>query len=191
LLLGEKSEELSRKTGLATRLATRIGAASGLTANLAFVRTISRRWMPLGASVVIVGGELVGDELAEFLQERGRHVTVIEPAPRLGKGLPLVRRMRLLAELKEHNVALHGGVTDIAIKEKAVTFTDDKGIARSVAADHVIVAMGASGDMTLANSLRAEGFVVEAVGDCTGIGYIEGAIRSAAAAVKALTSSAV
>ncbi|MBM3514658.1 MAG: FAD-binding protein [Alphaproteobacteria bacterium] len=188
LLLGEKSEELKRKTGLATRLAMRIGATTGLTANLDFVRAASLSWMPLGANIVIVGGELVGNELAEFLQERGRRVTVLEPAPRLGKGLPLVRRMRLLTELKEHNVALHGGVTDIAIKEKVVTFTDNKGMAHSVLADHVIVAMGASGDSALAESLRAQGFVVEAIGDCTGVGYIEGAIRGAARAVTSLTS---
>lgn len=187
MLLGEQSDQLKRKTGLATRLATRIGAATGLTANLDFVRTASRTWMPLGRNIVIVGGELVGVELAEFLHERGRHVTVIEPAPRLGKGLTLVRRMRLLAELKEHGVALHGGVTGIAIGEKAVVFTDDAGAAHSVDADHVIVAMGATGDTALAERLRAEGFRVEVAGDCTGIGYIEGAIRGAANAVTTLT----
>lgn len=187
MLLGEQSEQLKRKTGLATRLATRIGAATGLTANLDFVRTASRTWMPLGRNIVIVGGELVGLELAEFLHERGRKVTVIEPAPRLGKGLTLVRRMRLLSELKEHGVALHGGVTDIAIGEKAVAFIDDAGVSQSAEADHVIVAMGATGDTLLADRLREEGFVVETAGDCEGIGYIEGAIRGAANAVKALT----
>lgn len=187
MLLGEQSDQLKRKTGLATRLATRIGAATGLTANLDFVRTASRTWMPLGHNIVIVGGELVGVELAEFLHERGRHVTVIEPAPRLGKGLTLVRRMRLLSELKEHGVALHGGVTGISIGEKAVAFTDDAGAAHSVDADHVVVAMGATGDTALAERLRAEGFRVEVAGDCTGIGYIEGAIRGAADAVTALT----
>ena len=187
MLLGEQSEHLKRKTGLTTRLATRIGAATGLTANLDFVRTASRTWMPLGRNIVIIGGELVGVELAEFLHERGRHVTVIEPAPRLGKGLTLVRRMRILSELKELGVALHGGVSAIAIGDKAVAFTDDAGAAQSVAADHVIVAMGASGDTALAERLRADGFVVEVAGDCTGIGYIEGAIRGAANAVNALT----
>ncbi len=187
MLLGAQSDQLKRKTGLATRLATRIGAATGLTANLDFVRAASKTWMPLGRNIVIVGGELVGVELAEFLQERGRTVTVIEPAPRLGKGLTLVRRMRLLSELKEHGVALHGGVTGIAIGEKAVAFVDMDGTAHSVDADHVIVAMGATGDTALAERLRTEGFVVEVAGDCTGIGYIEGAIRGAANAVNALT----
>jgi 2,4-dienoyl-CoA reductase-like NADH-dependent reductase (Old Yellow Enzyme family)/thioredoxin reductase len=180
LLLGEGSDDLNRKTGLMTRLATKVGAATGITANLEFVRNATKAWMPLGQDVVIIGGELVGIELAEFLQERGRKVTVIEPAPRLGKGLLLVRRMRILAELKEHGVALHGGASNIRIVDGAVRFVDSGGTEQQAQANHVIVAMGASGDNSLADILRADGFAVETVGDCNGVTYIEGAIRGGA-----------
>jgi 2,4-dienoyl-CoA reductase (NADPH2) len=189
LMMGEGSRELKRKTGLATRLATRIGAATGITANLDFVRSATRRWMPLGKHITIIGGELVGLELAEFLHERGREVTVLEPAPRMGKGLLLVRRMRLIAELREHGVALHGGVNDLVIGESHVSFTAIGGEARMVAADNVIVAMGASGDNLLADNLRAAGFTVETVGDCNGVSYIEGAIRGAADTVSRLLAA--
>jgi 2,4-dienoyl-CoA reductase (NADPH2) len=189
LMMGEGSQELKRKTGLATRLATKIGAATGMTANLDFVRSATRRWMPLGKHITIIGGELVGLELAEFLHERGREVTVLEPAPRLGKGLLLVRRMRLIAELREHGVALHGGVNDLVIGESQVTFTDVGGEARMIPADHVIVAMGASGDNILADKLRAAGFTVETVGDCNGVSYIEGAMRGAADTVSRLLAA--
>ncbi|MEY4056674.1 MAG: hypothetical protein RL519_2009 [Pseudomonadota bacterium] len=186
MLLGEDSPELKRKTGLMTRLATKVGAATGLTANLDFVRTATKAWMPLGEHIVIIGGELVGIELAEFLHERGRHVTVVEPAPRLGKGLLLVRRMRILAELREHGVGLHGGASAISIAPEAVTFTDAAGETQQIPADHVIVAMGATGDNTLADHLRAAGFAVETVGDCNGVGYIEGAVRGGAEAAQRL-----
>ena len=186
MLLGEDSPELKRKTGLMTRLATKVGAATGLTANLDFVRTATKAWMPLGEHIVIIGGELVGIELAEFLHERGRHVTVVEPAPRLGKGLLLVRRMRILAELREHGVGLHGGASAISIAPEAVTFTDSAGETQQIRADHVIVAMGATGDNTLGDRLRAAGFAVETVGDCNGVGYIEGAVRGGAEAAQRL-----
>lgn len=189
LMMGEGSQELKRKTGLATRLATKIGAATGMTANLDFVRSATRRWMPLGKHITIIGGELVGLELAEFLHERGREVTVLEPAPRLGKGLLLVRRMRLIAELREHGVTMHGGVNDLVIGESHVTFTNVGGEARMVPADNVIVAMGASGDNILADSLRAAGFTVETVGDCNGVSYIEGAMRGAADTVSRLLAA--
>lgn len=186
LLLAQSSDELKRKTGSLTRLATKVGAATGLTDNLEFVRKVSHTWMPLGRKIVIIGGELVGVELAEFLCERGRDVTVIEPASHLGRGLTLVRRARLLSELMEHGVRLHGGVTDIAIGKTAVTFGDKDGKAHTVAADHVIVAMGASGDTALAERISALGYRVHVAGDAKGIGYIEGAIRGASEAVDAL-----
>lgn len=190
MMLGESSDDLKRKTGLFTRLATKVGAATGATANLALVRKATHTWMPLGDAVAIIGGELVGLELAEFLAERGRKVAVIDEAPRLGKGLTLVRRMRLIAELAEHGLGLHAGATDIAIGKDAVTFTDAAGNARSVPADNVIVARGAEGDLSLANALTAAGFTVHSVGDANGVGYIEGAIRGAGEAVRAIASPA-
>ena len=100
----------------------------------------------------------------------------------------MVRRMRLLAELKEHGVALLAGVRDLSIEQDVVRFTDAAGAERTVPADHVIVAMGAHGDTSLADRLRADGFAVETVGDANGVSYIEGAIRGAADAVMRLSA---
>ncbi|MBU6392952.1 MAG: FAD-dependent oxidoreductase [Sphingomonadales bacterium] len=189
MMLGESSDALKRKTGLFTRIATKVGAATGATANLALVRKATHTWMPLGASVAIIGGELVGLELAEFLAERGRKVSVIDEAPRLGKGLTLVRRMRLMSELAEHGIGLHAGASGIAIGKDTVTFTDSAGAARSVAADNVIVARGAEGDLALAEELRAAGFHVHSIGDANGVGYIEGAIRGAGEVVRQIADT--
>lgn len=186
MMLGESSADLKRKTGLMIRLATKVGAATGMTGNLDFVRKATHQWMPLGRQVVIIGGELVGLELAEFLAERGRQVTVVDDVPRLGKGLTVVRRMRLLDELKAHGVALFPGASGIRIERDAVRFEAQGGAPERRAADHVIVAKGASGDLRLADELRSLGFSVHALGDATGVGYIEGAMRSAAQAAAAI-----
>ena len=183
LMFGQSGEALKRKTSMFTRLAAKVGAATGASANLAVVRKATRTWMPLGERVVIIGGELVGVELAEFLLERGREVTVVDETPRFGKGLPLVLRMRLLAELAEHGARLEPGAKDIAIAEDAVTWTGAEGAVQSAACDTVIVAKGAHGDTALADELRAAGHAVHMVGDMTGVSYIEGAMHGAAAAV--------
>lgn len=188
LVLGEGSETLARKTSALTRLATRAGAMTGLTGNLEFIRKASRAWMPLGRNVVIIGGELVGLELAEYLEERRRQVHVIDEAPRFGAGLTLVRRLRLLAELREHGVGLHPQSSDIRIEPGRVSFTDKTGAAQGVAADHVIVAKGASGDSRQADAFRAAGLRVHEIGDGTGVKYIEGAIRGALEAVDAINA---
>lgn len=188
MMLGESSDELKRKTGLFTRLATKVGAATGATANLALVRKATHTWMPLADTVTIIGGELVGLELAEFLCERGRTVNVIEEAPRMGKGLTLVRRMRLMSELAEHGVGLHSGAADIVIGADSVSFTDASGARQNVPGGNVIVAKGAQGDLSLADALRSAGFTVHAIGDANGVGYIEGAMRDARAAVRAIAA---
>jgi 2,4-dienoyl-CoA reductase-like NADH-dependent reductase (Old Yellow Enzyme family)/NADPH-dependent 2,4-dienoyl-CoA reductase/sulfur reductase-like enzyme len=188
LILGESSERLTARTSPLTRLATRIGAATGLSANLNLVRKLTHTWMPLGRHIVIIGGELVGVELAEFLAERGRVVTVVDEAPRFGAGLPIVRRMRLLAELREHGVALQPSAADIRIEADAVTFRDATGSAQRVTAQQVIVAKGATGDTRVAQQLRGAGFEVHEAGDCTGVGYIEGAIRNAQQVVDAINA---
>jgi len=188
LMLGGSSEALKQKTSLLTRMATRAGAATGLTGNLEFVRKATRTWMPLGKNVVIVGGELVGLELAEFIAERGRNVSVVDEVPRLGAGLMLVRRLRLLAELREHGLGLYPGAKDIRIEPGRVCFTDEGGEGRTAPADHVIVAKGASGDSSQAEAFRQAGLRVHEVGDGRGIGYIEGAMRDAMEAVDAINA---
>ena len=180
LMLGESSESLALKIGWITRLITRIGAITGLMANLEFVRRASKFWMPLGKRVVIIGGELVGLELAEFLVMRGRKVEVVDEAPRPGAGLTVARRMRLLEELREHGVGINSSVTDIQIGTNDVSFADSQGNRQARSADHVIIAKGATGNPALADRLVDKGFSVHAIGDCTGVGYIEGAMRGAA-----------
>jgi NADPH-dependent 2,4-dienoyl-CoA reductase/sulfur reductase-like enzyme len=180
LMLGESSESLALKIGWITRLITRIGVATGLMANLEFVRRASKFWMPLGKHVVIIGGELVGLELGEFLVMRGRKVEVVDEAPRPGAGLTVARRMRLLEELREHGVGINSSVTDIQIGTNDVSFADSQGNRQSRVADHVIIAKGATGNPALADRLAEKGFSVHAIGDCTGVGYIEGAMRGAA-----------
>jgi len=188
MIMGERSDSLKKKTSLFTRLATKVGSATGASANLELVRKATRAWMPIGDNVAIIGGELVGLELAEFLCERGRKVAVIEAAPRLGKGLQLVRRMRILSELAEHGVGLHGGAQDLSIGASDVHFTNAKGEACGVPADTVIVAQGAEGDLSLAKALIAAGFKVHAIGDAGGVGYINEAMRGAAEAVRAIAA---
>ncbi len=53
------------------------------------IERLSKLWMPVGKSVVIMGGELHGCELAEFLTKRGRRVVIAHDGPQseLGQGI--------------------------------------------------------------------------------------------------------
>ena len=56
-----------RRPGVVVRAVLTAGRLLGITSDVERVRMLSRRWMPLGSRVVVVGGGLVGTELAEFL----------------------------------------------------------------------------------------------------------------------------
>ena len=180
LVLSEKHPELIRKTSALTRALATTGASTGITAIPELVRQISKVWMPLGKQITIIGAELVGLELAEFLAERGRKVTVIDGAAQAGKGLYLVRRMRLLDELNHLGVTLIMKASDITIGKHNINYLNNRGQRRQFDIDHVIVAQGATGDTALAEQLREQGFKTHTIGDCNGVGYIEGALESAA-----------
>jgi len=114
-------------------------------------------------------------------------VTVIDSSPEAGKGLFLVRRMRLLDELRHLNVALIKKAGDIAIGENRISYVNTLGQQRTIYADHVIVAKGATGNTTLAEEMEAAGFTTHAIGDCDGVSYIEGAMEAAAELAVKLT----
>ena len=146
----------------------------------------TRTWMPFGRDVAILGGGLVGLELAEFLSERGRTVHVVDEVPRFGAGLTLVRRLRLLAELREHGVGLHQGAKDIRIEEDRVRFTDANGDRPVDPGHRRHRGEGHRWRQRPGGRLPCRRLRVHEVGDGTGVGYIEGAMRDAMEAVDAI-----
>lgn len=186
LVLGQNLEAIKEKTDWATRGLMTLGALTGANKSAAVLREASTQWMPLGKRIVIVGGELVGLELAEFLAHRERTVTVLEETGKLGRGLALVRRFRVIDNCKELGVTLLTNAAGIEIGDHAVSYINENKQRRAIAADNVIVARGASGDLTLAEQLRKSDFNIQEIGDCKGVGYMEGAIRDAMLAVQAL-----
>lgn len=180
LLLGETDEGASAKGTLAQRMAAGAARAVGMTRNADLVRKASKLWMPIGDKVVIIGGELVGLELAEFLHERGRHVIVVDSEPQFGRGLSPARRQVMLGQMPLDGIPLYEGADSITIGEKNVSFRSAAGEAIDAQADTVIIAKGAEPNTGLFDELKAAGFEAHMVGDCQGVGYIMGAVRNAA-----------
>jgi 2,4-dienoyl-CoA reductase (NADPH2) len=149
-----------------------------LTRNIAAMRLLSHIWMPLSKHIVLIGGGLVGLELAEYLVARGRQVTVLEPSDNLGAELSIVRRARVVHELREHKVNMVTRAEIDEITATSVRYTV-AGEQHEVAADQVIISMGAKPNPGLAEEIQAQGLEVARIGDCQEVGYIEGAILSA------------
>ncbi len=163
---------------LITRAVLRAGRALHLTDDAERIRTLSRRWMPIGKHVVVVGGGLVGLELAEFLAERGRRVTVLEAGANLGLPMAMPRRWTAVRVASAAGVALHRNAVLERIDERSVTFRTGDDV-RVVAADDVIIASEVAPDTTLSEVLADAGFDVRTIGDAVDVGYIDGAIHTA------------
>lgn len=176
--------EAAKKLGAVQRFAVRAGRALGATDDFDQLRSLSKKWMPLGDDVVIMGGGLVGVELAEFLAERQRRVTVIEPSEHLALEMAHPRRWRALHQAREHGVEFITNATVTSVSTSTVTYelniAGDFEIA-SVPADNVILASGIEPDTSLAETLRhgLRGIPVHVIGDAAHVGYIENAIRTA------------
>ena len=169
--------------GTFSRLVVNSGRALGLLNSAARIRTLSKRWMPVGKRVVVLGGTLVGLELAEFLAERGRQVTVIEEGAHMGLPMAMPRRWTAVRKATQHGVNLVRNATPLSISDTAVRYRvgDDE---VEVPADQVIVASYVEPDQSLADTLRSNGFEVRIAGDAVDVGYIEGAMHSAHAVAR-------
>ncbi|BDM64273.1 hypothetical protein NFHSH190041_17250 [Shewanella sp. NFH-SH190041] len=196
IMTGEGKDIAKQKLSLVQRAMLSSGQLTGITGSIEATRKLSNVWMPLGDNVCIIGGGLVGLELAEFLAHRGRKVSVLEPGPDLGAELAIVRRWRVLHELKklDVNIIKNANITEItndavhyamnkidSNHQQTADMTDktDHNAPQQLQADSIILASGAETDTQLATSLSTQGWTVHTVGDCQQLGYIEGAIQSA------------
>lgn len=181
LLTGQGDGQASKKLSLVGRVAVRAGRAVGLTSHPGRLREASRAYMPVGQRVVIVGGGLVGLELAEFLSERGRTVTVLEEGEKFGLEMAHPRRWRVLDVLRRHDVSLVARARVRAIGAEAVEYERREGpddlVLESAEADTVILAIGLASNPDVAAGLKAAGVPIREIGDVTGVGYLEGAIH--------------
>ena len=166
------------RAGVLAALLLRTGKLLGILDRPDWMRVLSRVWMPLGKRVVMIGGGLVALELAEFLAERGRKVIILEQGEVLGAGLALVRRWRNIADCKRLGVEMLRGATLLRIEKDSLVYRNAQAQERRIAADQVILTTGAVANPGPAERLRATGVPVHEIGDCTGVGYIEGAIHA-------------
>ena len=177
LMTNDGADAIARaKLNFAERALFKAGGMLKVTDSKAALQNLSKLWMPLGKKVVIIGGGLVGLELGEFLLERGRQVTVLEPSGKAGRELAIVRRWRVLEAVEQHG-KLHCKAVVRNIGRDTVEWTDGDGVEHATPADSVVLALGAGPNTELADALQAAGLPVRRVGDCVSLGYIEGAMR--------------
>ncbi len=153
------------------------------------LRRLTQSWMPVigRGSVVIVGGDLAAIESAEFLARDGRPVTVIDALEELAPEIGGKRRAEHIERMRRLGITMHTECEVTRITSEGAWFKPHyAGAERLIRADWVLLAGSVEPGTELFEACK--GLVAEAhtVGDVSGLGLIDKAIREANAVVYGL-----
>ena len=125
-----------------------------------------------GKNVVIVGGNMIGCETAEFIAEYGKKVTILEMMGEIGKDIAVVPKSHTLSKLKRLGVEMLTEAKVTAIEDDKVVYEKggDKYTIEGV--DTVVLAAGMASVNELAEELKAIGKPVHVVGDAANVSII-------------------
>jgi 2,4-dienoyl-CoA reductase-like NADH-dependent reductase (Old Yellow Enzyme family)/thioredoxin reductase len=137
-----------------------------------------------GDRIAVVGGGEVGAEVAWFLAEQGKKVTIVEMTYGVANDMNLFSRFYLLDKLAELGIEVLTNMTAEEITDKGVAAIDISGDRRIVEADTVVLATGFKSNSELEEKLRGEIPEVYTIGDCVELGKIWGAIHGGARAAR-------
>ena len=120
-----------------------------------------------GNHTVIIGGGLVGCELALDLAENGRQVTILEALPEIlsaGAPVPHMNKIMLKDLLNFHHVQQIAGAGVKCIEDRTVTYVKDKE-EHHLEADTFVCAIGYTSNNTLYEQLSLEENDIYLLGD--------------------------
>lgn len=173
-MVGGTSEKLSWWQKRALSLASTL--MPGLL-SVPSLRRLTGYWMPLGKRVAIIGGDMVACELAKFLVERGREVTILESSTDMAIEMAIGRRWNFLPRLREAGVTILKNVDFEEITPHGVNITDGEGKKRAIAADTVVLAGGMEPNQELSQQIEGRVPQIHLVGDCSELRLIHGAVE--------------
>jgi NADPH-dependent 2,4-dienoyl-CoA reductase/sulfur reductase-like enzyme len=120
----------------------------------------------VGEKVVIIGGELVGCETADFLCQQGKQVTVVRRGPEMATKMFPSNREALLSRLNKMGVTLLTGVKYEEVTDRGLVITDKEGRRRTLEADTIVLAAGAVSNTAILKAVEGKVPEVHVAGDC-------------------------
>jgi len=131
------------------------------------VEDVLKGSVPLGKKVLVVGGGGIGAEVADYLSENGKEVTLVEMLE--GIALDLVAHLQyfLNKRLKEKGVQILTSTKAIRFEKDGLWVEDPQGTRRLGGFDSVVIALGSVPNDDLTESLKGKVPEVYVVGDAS------------------------
>jgi 2,4-dienoyl-CoA reductase (NADPH2) len=141
---------------------------------------LTKLWMPVGKKVVIVGGNIQGCELCEFLYKRGRRVTITESGPELGEGVTREDQFRFFPWLERRGIPTYTGVKYEEVNDRGLVITTREGEKKTLEADSIIVTLPLLPNNNIVKDLEGKAAEVHVIGSSKEPGLIYNAIADGA-----------
>lgn len=119
-----------------------------------------------GPRVLIVGGGMIGVELAEHLIHQGRTVVLVEILDDLARDMDPLNRNMILKRLQSPNLTIRTRTSVKEVSETATRVQTPEGEEDLGAFDTVVVTAGTRAHEPLSERLREKGIPHTLVGDC-------------------------
>jgi len=126
---------------------------------------LTKCWMPIGKRVIVIGGTIIGCELAEFLTKRRRKVTIVHRDDELGAGMIKDDLLRLIPWLEKKGATIFTGATYHEITEQGLVITTREGKKTALEADTIVVALPLLPDTNTTKSLEGNAGETYTIGD--------------------------
>ncbi len=138
-------------------------------------------------TVAVIGGGMVGCEMAEYLACQGCKVSVVEMLDKIANGESTTILPTLMESYERHGVKQYVKHKVVEIGAHGVVCENEAGESVTIPADYVVLALGAKPAAFDASAIEAAGVPVTRVGDCgERAADISNAIRTAYDAANAL-----
>ena len=135
---------------------------------------------PMGEKILIIGGGMVGCEVAEYLADKGKRVTIVEKLPEIAGGMDGSTRRLLLERLNRLSVRMITGAEVLSFQGETAILRQ-AGERVEAETEAVVAAMGAAADRTC-EDFRSCGLPFHSIGDCASVRDIAAAIQEGFAA---------
>ena len=132
-----------------------------------------------GDRIAIIGGGLVGLEVAEILSAKGKQITVLEMQPDVGMNMEIFTKALMVPRLMEADVDMLAGTKVDKITKDGVVADGE-----AIDADTVILAVGMKSNQKLFVDLKGKVPELHAIGDCVRPRRLMNAIHDGANAAR-------
>lgn len=132
----------------------------------------------IGESVVVIGGGLVGCEVALYLAKKNKEVTILEISDSILRDMFLVNKMHFKKLLEEEKITILTKVKVQEIVKERINIIHNN-TELTIRFNYIIVATGFSADRKLIEESNNQNYDIYDIGDCIKPGKVKDAIWSA------------